>query len=528
MLLRLLRSLLPHYTGRRTEAAALAPRDALVDACDPRAAVDIRAEFLDGLRTGPAPELLDDVAVAEHDFPRAPSCIVFASCDPHYFRDFALPFAISLARNGRLDCAVELDVLGPDRWIAEEVDALRAEVPSLPIAWCGLAIPRAASGIEGGAVHTWCACMRFLQLPALLRRHRMPVLILDLDLLVEGRLDLLLARDQEGDVVMAQGPGRNEWDRVAASPLLVRPTPSGIAFADLVARYIAHFLARGIAPWHLAQIALFAAYMNAAGKGGDARIVLGAAGDWPLTAGLDHEPGAIRWRRFEQYLPRLRRAFGWTLPGSDTFFPGQLAYCKSLLGRPTWEGPILEACLTHFAGRRRALDIGAHIGFWSRWLANHFDHVEAFEPQALLGECLHANVEAVNLTVHALALGDRNGTMAAAFDTANTGMSHMVESGPGEVALRKLDEFGFSDVDFIKLDVEGYELSVLRGGVETLRRNLPMILVEQTENNARYGTPRLAAVSFLESLGARVVKRMSKYDYLLGWESQGAWREPTL
>ena len=526
MLLRLCRSLLARFRGRKSGATARAPLDALIEACDPRAAIDMRPEFLDSLRAGPHTRLLDDDAIAEPVFAHAPSLIVLAGCDPRYFRDFALPFAISLEKNGRLDCGVELHVLGPDRWIAEEADALRAAVPSLPVAWHGVAIPRAASGVEGEAVHTWCACLRFLRLPALLEQHRTPVLVLDLDLLVEGRLDSLLARHQDADVVIVEGPGQNAWDRIDASALIVRPTRSGIAFADLVRRYIAHFLAQGIAPWHLAQIALLAASTNATQTAGGARTALVKAADWPMRTGLDHETAAARWQHLQPYMPRLRRAFGWTLPGSDTFFPVQLAYCKTLLGRPTWEAPMLESCLTHFGGRRRALDVGAHVGFWSRWLASHFDRVDAFEPQALLQECLRANVEATNVTLHALALGEQHGVMAAVLDATNTGMSHLLETGDGQVALRKLDEFDFSDVDFIKLDVEGYELSVLRGAVDTLRRNLPMVLVEQTDNSKRYGTPRFAAISFLESLGARVVKSMSKYDYLLGWESREAWRDP--
>lgn len=526
MLLRLCKSLLSGLRGRKSDAPASAPLDALIEACDPRAAIDMRAEFLESLRAGPAPQLIDDSAIGEPALVRAPSCIVLAGCDPRYFRDFALPFATSLERNGALDCAVELQMLGPDPWIGEEVDALRAAVPSLPVKWHGVAIPRVASGVEGEAVHTWCACLRFLRLPALLEQHRIPVLVLDLDLLVEGRLDSLVARAQDADAVIVEGPGRNAWDRVDASALVVRATPSGIAFADLVRRYIAHFLAKGIAPWHLAQIALLAASMDAAHRKGGARIAKVKVADWPMRTGLDHETAVARSQQFQPYMPRLRRAFGWTMPGSDTFFPVQLAYCKSLLGRPTWEAPMLEACLTHVAGRGRALDVGAHVGFWSRWLASHFEHVDAFEPQALLQECLRANVEAANVTLHALALGDRSGTMAAVLDTTNTGMSHISETGGGQVVLRKLDEFDFSDVDFIKLDVEGYELSVLRGAVDTLRRNLPMVLVEQTDNSRRYGTPRFAAVSFLESLGAHVVKSMSKYDYLLGWESREAWREP--
>jgi len=476
------------------------------------------------LRAEPLPRLLDDDAMGG-PASRSPSCIVLAGCAPISFRYFVLPFAASLARNGSLDCAVELHVIGADRWIAGEAEALRAAVSSLPIACRELSGLRTESGLTGDGVFTLFASAHFFQLPALLRRYRVPVLALDLDSLVEGPLDALVAKDTEADVVLTAGSGSDDWNRIAPSPLLVRPTAPGIAFAELVARYIAHFLRKGIAPRQLDQIALSAACRNEQDRGGAARIVQRAADEWPLSPGLSRQSEAMRLQLCAPYLPRLRRVCDWTLPGCDTFFHTQLPYSRILLGRPTWAGSVLEACLAQTAGRRRALDIGAHIGFWSRWLAAHFEHVDAFEPHALLRECLHANVDAANLTVHGCALGDRNGAVAINLGAENTGTSHVVESASGEVPLRRLDEFAFIDVDFIKIDVEGYELFVLRGSVATLRRNLPLVLVEQNESNERYGISPLAAVSFLEALGARVVGRPSKVDYLLGWESPDSWRE---
>jgi FkbM family methyltransferase len=466
----------------------------------------MRSEPLPALVAGP-----DEAAAAKLHA----DCVVLAGCDADYFRNFAIPFAHSLARNAGVGAALHLIIADPDEWIGEEIMALRSDVPVLTTLEVTThpVLPTA-----GDARRTALACSRFIALPGLLRACRRPILVLDIDVLITGSLAAMLTLHAHADVVLVSSDGSNEkpWLRFVPSPLLVMPTAAGIAFADTLAHYVAHFLARGSAPWGLDRIGVAAAHADAMSRG-EQNIVSVAVATWPVSASLDHNPDAMRAPAFVEYQPRLRLAFGWTLPGSDIFFPSQLAQSKVLLGRPTWEGPMLEASAAWFGRRRRALDIGAHVGFWSRWLAHHFAKVDAFEPQALLRECLLQNVDAKNLTLHAMALGERNGSIAAAFDPANSGMSHVTENVSGEIPLRRLDEFAFDDVDFVKLDAEGYELFVLRGGAETLRRNRPVVLVEQTEWNARYGLAPGAAIAFLESLGARQLARMSKYDFLLGW-----------
>ena len=46
------------------------------------------------------------------------------------------------------------------------------------------------------------------------------------------------------------------------------------------------------------------------------------------------------------------------------------------------------------------------------------------------------------------------------------------------VRVSTLDGFAFDDVDLIKIDVEGHELSVLRGAIQTLQRCRPALIVE--------------------------------------------------
>jgi hypothetical protein len=51
------------------------------------------------------------------------------------------------------------------------------------------------------------------------------------------------------------------------------------------------------------------------------------------------------------------------------------------------------------------------------------------------------------------------------------------------VTLTTLDRFGLRDVAFVKIDVEGHEVEVLKGGMETFSRDRPVVLVEIKTKN---------------------------------------------
>jgi CO dehydrogenase/acetyl-CoA synthase delta subunit len=51
--------------------------------------------------------------------------------------------------------------------------------------------------------------------------------------------------------------------------------------------------------------------------------------------------------------------------------------------------------------------------------------------------------------------------------------------------LYTIDEFNFSDIDYIKIDVDGYELNVLQGAVNTIKKYNPLLVVEQENSDTR-------------------------------------------
>ena len=136
-----------------------------------------------------------------------------------------------------------------------------------------------------------------------------------------------------------------------------------------------------------------------------------------------------------------------------------------------------------------AVDIGANQGIFAYALSDIADRVVAFEPNpdyaAFARWMLRGRAE-----VHEVALSDQSsrGTLhvllsdegmvlhlAGSLKRTHAQFSH---NRTYDVEIRTLDDFGLSNVRFIKADVEGSEREVLEGARATLKRDRPVILLE--------------------------------------------------
>jgi FkbM family methyltransferase len=138
-----------------------------------------------------------------------------------------------------------------------------------------------------------------------------------------------------------------------------------------------------------------------------------------------------------------------------------------------------DEALKYVKNHRVCIDIGAHVGIWSKRLMEIFDQVHAFEPVPQMYSLLRENVPDAHH--YPYVLGNESGIKFANFDDAASGCTKIAEHGV-EVHMQRLDDFHIEDVDFIKLDCEGYELEALKGGENTIQQYRPVILVEQKAN----------------------------------------------
>jgi FkbM family methyltransferase len=134
------------------------------------------------------------------------------------------------------------------------------------------------------------------------------------------------------------------------------------------------------------------------------------------------------------------------------------------------------------------LDVGANIGNHALYLRGRFDEVHCFEPNPTVVARLEENValnSADNVHVHAVGLGSERGELPFREVEDNLSVSRFIADG--EAADRMLpimtgdewvDENAIREVNYVKIDVEGFEGEVLKGFRRTIERFQPVVTAE--------------------------------------------------
>jgi FkbM family methyltransferase len=167
----------------------------------------------------------------------------------------------------------------------------------------------------------------------------------------------------------------------------------------------------------------------------------------------------------------------------------------------SWVEPEIAFLKDVVPRNRISVDVGANIGAYTRQLAVLTPTVHAFEPTPDAVVLLRAS-SGPNVIIHECALSDYIGegvmhVPVSANGERHTPLASLVAHGARNsgdhvsISVRTLDSFSLQNVGFVKIDVEGHELPVLRGGIQTVRRDRPTLLIECEERHNPGGIEHL-------------------------------------
>jgi FkbM family methyltransferase len=153
---------------------------------------------------------------------------------------------------------------------------------------------------------------------------------------------------------------------------------------------------------------------------------------------------------------------------------------------------------------RGAIDIGANNGLFSWAMSRRAAWCAAFEPNPACVRLLSRAMP--DLRLIDCALGEKPGQATLAIPVVDGIAYHGYGSLAAtsalaehprqeiEISVRTLDSFAWQNVGFIKIDVEGYEEAVLRGGINCIETSRPILMVELEERHNPGGRARVTAL----------------------------------
>jgi len=179
-----------------------------------------------------------------------------------------------------------------------------------------------------------------------------------------------------------------------------------------------------------------------------------------------------------------------------------------------WKGPFSDWKNSHrhkyfedLKGSDLIITAGANMGVYVRAYAKRFKNVYAFEPDWLNFYCMSYNTPCKHVYHFHAALGPKVGTCVVNDQHVKTNrgvFTTVYNEVAGRVPMFTIDSLCVRKCDMIQLDIEGYELEAIRGGIETIKKFKPVVIVEN--KNKELG-------QLMQSLGYKM-KHASMSDYI--------------
>ena len=223
--------------------------------------------------------------------------------------------------------------------------------------------------------------------------------------------------------------------------------------------------------------------------------------------GLDYQSRSL-YRRFQEWKSGVRnievddtsgRFADFTLIG-DQYLEAELA--------------VLSDLLKEIRSDDVFYDIGADAGLYTVLVATKVPHecLISFEPHPLRRESLQRNLErnGVEATIRTEALGDKSGSVKLNYAINTDETNEMAETGPEgfSVEVNRADNLILEELpppNVVKIDVEGAELSVLKGFGNILNDNsCRVIYIEVHDKITNFGGNKKELISLLNQNGYKI------------------------
>ena len=163
--------------------------------------------------------------------------------------------------------------------------------------------------------------------------------------------------------------------------------------------------------------------------------------------------------------------------------------------------------------KRVMVDVGANIGRWAKHFYTDYDQVFCFEPAYYNLECLKKNTEhETNIFVREYGLGENNHKASLSVAVQDHLGSTMAKPDPnGDIDIQRLDDQNLPDLDLLKIDVEGFETEVLKGGQNIIKDKKPLIAIERHAFNYKMlGKEKKESHLYLQSLGYEMMFKLTR------------------
>lgn len=186
----------------------------------------------------------------------AGSHVTLISCNPPYVRKYGFAFLRSYAERAQGAGSLHLHIYDPDESIVDEVRGL--------VARCGLAKFIATTEVSPFPQErprqrkAYYACGRLVHMGYWLKQYARPVLSLDVDFIVEDRLENIVAA--AGGADLALNPRLtidSPWLDIIANIIVANPTPAALQYLSAVRNYTLAMIEREPESWLVDQTALY-------------------------------------------------------------------------------------------------------------------------------------------------------------------------------------------------------------------------------------------------------------------------------